>query len=525
MALFRHLSDDAFLIFGGSNRKLYEECLVRIYNRYFVGPLSFPTQAEVVHEIYDALRDNPGLWTDEETLYALPDLVSKNRRRVRKLKPQVPSGSDFGGGTKKAASMADLALQRARHIYVRLVRCGWLEEERFGLRVTVDMPMGPMLLLETLSSLRAGVSTRLGGVVTQIRASLVSLRERPSDSALALRQSREDSERFARSLRAILSSLKTIQKSIMGSKSRAERLETIFDDFIGQLVLKDFSSLYTVNDPLRHRGEILNLIQDLSFDRPALEAIGAVYHENGLAVSPQEGALDAEGDLIAIEQIFSQIGEMCDRIDSFRKQLEQRLRNTVSYAERGRNGFAERAQELLYRVDRLLDRDRADAMDPLVEGVLQPIFSPWADHLQAQPREPREAVKTSEIRPRLKNRAMQIYKAMREAYADRVNPKPEAVRRFLEKQVPPFGRTEARWIKIDSVDDFIAFDAVRRALHAGNPAITEHFALTPLGPDAAPHDSDWITCENFEIRRLGDDVAPEPEAPAIAAPDRATLEA
>jgi len=38
--------------------------------------------------------------------------------------------------------------------------------------------------------------------------------------------------------------------------------------------------------------------------------------------------------------------------------------------------------------------------------------------------------------------------------------------RFLEQRVPPAG-TEARWIAIETLEDFLMFDEVRRRRHAG----------------------------------------------------------
>jgi hypothetical protein len=41
---------------------------------------------------------------------------------------------------------ADKALSVARQIYPRLVATAWLQEEEYGLRVTVDMPMASLLV-------------------------------------------------------------------------------------------------------------------------------------------------------------------------------------------------------------------------------------------------------------------------------------------------------------------------------------------------------------------------------------------
>lgn len=60
-----------------------------------------------------------------------------------------------------------------------------------------------------------------------------------------------------------------------------------------------------------------------------------------MAADIEDGRMAAADDLLAIESIFDQIGEMFDRIEAFRRQLEARVRNTIRYAERaGRDSSA-----------------------------------------------------------------------------------------------------------------------------------------------------------------------------------------
>jgi hypothetical protein len=87
----------------------------------------------------------------------------------------------------------------------------------------------------------------------------------------------------------------------------------------------------------------------------------------------------------------------------------------------------------------------------------------------------------------------------------RISPSPAEVRRFLERQVPPAGTKEARFMELRSVDDFLAFDAARRfALTRDVPAeIASTFDLE-FAPDQPPHDSDWLRCSNFIVRRAAE---------------------
>ena len=96
----------------------------------------------------------------------------------------------------------------------------------------------------------------------------------------------------------------------------------------------------------------------------------------------------------------------------------------------------------------------------------------------------------------------EIRKHLRLQYISRIAPGPLQVRSFLEKQVPAGGTREARFIAIETVDDFIAFDAARRfAVTREIPAEVARYFELEFAPDLPPHDSEWLRCANFIVRR------------------------
>jgi hypothetical protein len=128
----------------------------------------------------------------------------------------------------RASEPADKALSIACQIYARLVATGWLEEEEYGLRVTVDMPMGSLLVIERFANLLRDVSQRFGGLVVQIRLGLEAVAKltpaitdrAQRESALAPRAARQQADQFTKSLRAILADLKRFRRTVMESKSK-----------------------------------------------------------------------------------------------------------------------------------------------------------------------------------------------------------------------------------------------------------------------------------------------------------------
>jgi hypothetical protein len=52
------------------------------------------------------------------------------------------------------------------------------------------------------------------------------------------------------------------------------------------------------------------------------------------------------------------------------------------------------------------------------------------------------------------------------------------------------------------VDDFLAFDAARRfALTKEVPAEVARYFDLEFAPDLPPHDSEWLRCGNFIVKR------------------------
>src|SRR5215469_11344927 len=126
-----------------------------------------------------------------------------------------------------------------------------------------------------------------------------------------------------------------------------------------------------------------------------MQVVAEEYVAASLAGDIYEARIEAESDLLAIETIFGQIGEMFERIEAFRRQLEARVRNTIKYAERGTQGLVGRAGELVRRLDALLGDGRHT--ETTVEWSLEPLRSPWSEYHQAPSRQPRRPVEAQPL--------------------------------------------------------------------------------------------------------------------------------
>ena len=490
MALFKHLNDDAFLIFSRKHRHLFERCLVDIYERHFSAGASFPKPREIVHTIYDLIAASPELLGDDLDV-ELPDIVSSRRRRVK-----------FQG---KSTEAGERILKASNGIYLRLLETGWLEEEQWGISVTVDMPMGALLVMQRLASLNSGISQRFGGLVVNIKNSLetaLRLPENPDPTNSAvyqLRSSRDQAQDFVQTLRAIVSDLKRVRKTLAAAESLNQRINTYFEQFIGEVILRDFQDIMAAkNHPYRFKDRILTLVRDIQSNERALDALAQGYESISVVQGFNEARREVESDLNKIEERFELIGEMFEHMNRFRRGLEVRLRNTVRYAEQGDSGLASRARDLVRRLTALGN----DVVTEKAPSLIEPSLLLCSDVLFAKPRQPRKEVEVQALTPRSFDPVHALRKRLRNEYLDRINPDPLQVVGFLRGLVDPGRQIESQHVIINDIDEFLHFEAARRyALTRSVPKVVKAEFGLEYRAEGIRHESDWLSCANFVITR------------------------
>src|SRR3982074_3786315 len=134
--------------------------------------------------------------------------------------------------------------------------------------------------------------------VEKLNPQIVDRKQR--EVALALREARTQVDQFTRSLRAILSDLKRLRRAVRESKTVGDRLEAFFEEFVKQLLLKDFESILTFNHPYRFRDAIVDLARRIVHTAATMQVLSEEYGPDHVSPSMAEAALDVEGDLLAI---------------------------------------------------------------------------------------------------------------------------------------------------------------------------------------------------------------------------------
>jgi hypothetical protein len=181
----------------------------------------------------------------------------------------------------------------------------------------------------------------------------------------------------------------------------------------------------------------------------------------------------------------------------------------VRYAGRRTGAFLQRSENIIVMLDRAL----LSGASLKIDGTFEGIRIPWSPLLLGRSRTVRGAIEGSPILVRDNDPIWALRRELERAHLNRLNVRPQQVLRFLERQVPPKGESLAGSLRIDDVDDFLAFQTLRLAVPeviAGvNESklarhLVEHFEFVAAPEDLV--DNLWVRSRGFLIRRKSDHV-------------------
>ncbi|PCI41885.1 MAG: hypothetical protein COB46_02080 [Rhodospirillaceae bacterium] len=492
--LFSNLNDDIFLIFSRDRKHLYARVISKLYQTFFSEDLQFPTRNEIVQIIYNLLKENPNLWSeDDQDMLDAPTLINRGRRlrRTRSRSQNIEA--------------QDKTLTYSGHIYLQLIEKGWLEEEKFGVRKTVDMTPGGLALADRLVAIEGDISALFGGVATTVRDSLKAMKECPETSGQGLRQSVQTAGEFSRKLRLIISNLREIQRRIVESENLRERFETFFIDYIQDHMLHDFHNLHGPNHPAKLKGEIQRLVDDLFASNDLLSRISSVYLDSGVSKNKDIAWNDVISDLERIKLAFDHIEQSFIQIERFRRQLETRIYNMTKYAQMGTSHSLSRMTDLVQSLDQISDQKSKMITATIVEGTLIDLSPMWSHALFAPTRLPRTPVEPQSIRNVEIDPALKLLQRLKREFQDKLNMPDELVVRYLESRILPHSTVEAKYLHIKDLHDFLAFEKVRKWRFQMPEKVMPHFEILDLPSSSEEQrNDDWIRCTNFLVKRKTD---------------------
>ncbi|MFP8967167.1 Wadjet anti-phage system protein JetA family protein [Pokkaliibacter sp. CJK22405] len=427
--LFNHLPDELFAPLSGSNKAIYQTVLLELADVFF----------------------------DEDSVdpFIPRDLVRSSIEEAivrHGFRHWVPEQEGEGDSVRSVP-------ETAGRIYRRLIQTGWLEEETKLYRTFVLMAPAVSFTLRALVSVARQAKRSYGGTILNVLSSVEFAINDPEHRGLALQEAAATAAQFSAHLTDMLLGLRELRRSIAATNDPKRILKGFFEEFVERILVADYKTLKTQNNPFRFRRQILAQLRDLQFDPPKLAALARHYQEQ-LGLSYVESQNLVHKHITRVIRIFDSVDERLSIIDDFRFRLEKRVADTVRYMDKTTPGLSAYLQRLITAVS-----EHDEETIPAIGTLNQPAFiSPRSVRVppRRRPVPPPRVIRQQAIDPEvlaLRER-FKSFKARREVSAEKVGA-------YLETQLASKARIDAKDFAIDSIEDYVCFSYVRHMMSMG----------------------------------------------------------
>lgn len=422
MNLFDKLPHHLFGFLSGRNNKRAWDLLVHLYTQCF-GPESVP--------------DFPEGFLKENVLREIESFLVNAAWEI-----EEPAGIDTTYS------------QLANQLFRRLTDTGWMIEERSGLRSYVNMRTQISQLIELLQNFLEEGPRLVSGDVQLIFNQLVAVKADPRNQISGFTSAAKLCIRLINALNSVSVRVKDLMDQLTNESETSDFVRRFFDEHIGQLYVRDFKSLRTVNHPLRLRFEIIKMVDELEHD-PILRA------------ALLQGYID-------IQLLNSQTAEQCLELDvkKFRRLLD--VEKFITRMDQVMNGATQRAvASIQYRI-KPSDRIEIVVADT-VKAVIKAKLNNWpiegklfateqiiGDDALRNFRAARTRLKRKILVKRVLSLEERATILLRKAMLVNRDASDGAIRRYIIEHIAPGKMLSSDDLPVKQVKDAVAFLALTR---------------------------------------------------------------
>lgn len=465
--IFGKLHDDIFRPLAGPNRHVFEKVLKQIHRSF--GDEENPES--------DALRRDVVVTEILQVLIAEDHLALTDEENETGELYNTPSGA-------------------ADYIYRRLLATGWLEIEEDGYHVNITPNPNATLLLESLLQIEKSEKKSYGRIVVSILAHIEAVIDSPVDRGIVLLDAVSQTREFSSHLRGILFSLKEVQDLLIKTKDPREILANFFEEFVEGILISDYKTLNSTDNPFRFRKRIITLLRQANI-LPQINKPLVDHYKEHYKIGDDEALLRLKRDIEYIIKIFKGVDGRLEKIDSFCRRLQARVDETVRFIDRTMPGASNRVADLLLALGEKLDDSSGVVIPGPPRSHQVKLISPFSLY---SPHGKKEKPSVQVLRSRtLSPEAVERKNIIREYMKKRAF-EPMRVVRYLDKQMGNRTAMKATEFSIKSVDDLISFLLIRRlpVMQGKGQHSAKSFDIRRKKGQIV---TDWLTCSDFVVQR------------------------
>jgi hypothetical protein len=355
------------------------------------------------------------------------------------------------------------------------------------------------LLLESLLQIENSEKKSYGLVVVSILSHIETAITQPQERGMVFLNAVRATRDFSAHLRGILFSLKEVQDLLIKTKDPKEILANFFEEFVEGILIADYKTLNSADNPFRFRGRIIELLRQAEVVPDIRDPLIEHYKEHYQS-DYEDASYRLRRDIDYIIKIFKGVDGRLNKIDSFCARLQNRVDETVRFIDRTMPGTSNRIADLLRNLGEQLDDNNGQALPSPPRTHQLKLFSPFSIY-SPQGRKEKPSVQVLRSRA-LSPEAIERKNIIREYMKKRAF-EPMRVVRYLDKQMEKRTVMNASEFSIASVDDLISFLLIRHLprMHGKGQfsaqAFNVHRKKTRL-------ETEWVACSDFVVQRRSD---------------------
>tara|TARA_R110001583_G_scaffold94297_3_gene237747 strand:- start:1387 stop:2859 length:1473 start_codon:yes stop_codon:yes gene_type:complete len=479
--LFNKLPDELFQPLSGQNRQIYQTVLIELADLFFDEDLIDPFIPK------DLVRST------------IEEAVIKHGIRSWALEPDE---EESRAGQARPVQIPKSSADYTNRIYRRLVSTGWLDEEQQLYRTFVLMAPSVSHVLRTLIDIASFQKKSYGGAVLNVLSSVEAALADPTGRGLTLQEAARSASDFSAHLTDMLLGLRELRQSFAASNNPQEIVRGFFDHFVEAILVSDYKTLKTHNNPFRFRRQLLSMLKDLQFDEVKRNQLIDHYQEV-LELTHAEAEAKVDQHIARIIRIFESVDERLAAIDDFRFRLEKRVSDTVRYMDKTTPGMSSRLSRLIAT---LADRDETEI--PLAQTLENYTFlSPRSIRSAPRRRTPPllKIIQQRVIDPEL----LELRHRFKE-YKERREISGAKLEDYIEGQLGTLPSLRAEQFSIDSIEDYIAFSYVRHMASLGKKGQNLDGKYRIEFDQGYTSVAEMVECRGFSLHR---DTAPRKKHP------------
>jgi hypothetical protein len=334
MKLFDVIPEGLFLLLSGSNKRIYAEALLLLYDH---------AQTERFGIRYDVMRD------------LLQEMLDTRRELGEELVESDEDDEAAASAPERGqVYMEEISRAQANAMLRRMERLKWIDvETRAQFERYIVLPHYASRLIGTLKDLCEARTVEYQRFAFLIYQSLTGEAARLQPCS-AVMSAAEVSAQFRQELVALYNNMKHLMEQVVRQTTIQNVLDHHFDHYKSQIIDKSYHRLKTSDHVARYRMQILNTVQQWILDEDQLEEAARDGVKSGLYASIEEAEHAVKQALFFIEDTFNSLEELFYQIDVRHNQYLRSSYDRARYLSQQNEGL----DRQLARVLELLGQGR-----------------------------------------------------------------------------------------------------------------------------------------------------------------------